>query len=235
ATPDLRSRDLLLTNASGNPDSLGAVAVCDDDLPEGTTFGSQLVRIRAEGIDSDLLWALLQTPQARSFLLKNAVNHSNRYSIAVADLARLPLPQAPTASQVPLARLARVLRLLLALSRQQLGLLQTAIQAHLSHAFGGAKFLPAEPAGMRSSDHGDMPSAMQPLLKVASPAQLKAWELAVSQGATFRVADLSASARDRSSIQHTISILEQLGVLVREPEGAIERWRVPDSDEEPGI
>jgi hypothetical protein len=225
--PRLQSGDLLIVRASGSTTNFARAAIYEGQ-PAGASFASYLVRIRSQELSSDFLWSWLQTSEAKSACFEQAASTASRFNLTLGALQRLPIPQLAPDTQDRLAGIGREIRKMLAIGNLQLELIRRAIQAHLVRQFVGANLpdgseaVPPRPAVV-------IPPGFISLFEAASATQRVTWE-AVLRGEGLSV-DL-ASERERAELQHTLTILEQIGIVVREHEGVIESWRLPDAETE---
>lgn len=237
--PRLRRGDLLLARV-GRPDAeITRAAVYEGD-PSGATFSSNLIRIRATDFDPDYLWAWLQTEQARRACLETGSILRDSYRLTAESVRSLPVPVLPRPREKGLARLSRLLRRTMADSSSQFQRLTVAVQAHLEHAFPGSIPAPPDQAAVLESPAEKASSPLEvspdlaPVFATASALQQRHWETVISMGEDFRTAEMLASEQERASVQHTLALLEQLGVVVREREGVIDHWRAPEKEEKEG-
>ena len=78
----------------------------------------------------------------------------------------------------------------------------------------------------------EVPESLHGVFRSASPAQREIWLKAAGMRGPFRVSDLIDSDVDRAPLQHTLSILEQLGLLICERDGVIASWRLPHPEDD---
>lgn len=227
----LRRNDLLIVRSSGSSERFARAAVYEDEPPRAG-FASSLVRVRSDnGPSADFLWAWLQTEEARNACLARATA-SNRYNLTLAALRDLPVPDLAPAAHDRLSLLARHLRLLIAACNRQGDLIGEAVQAHLTRAFAGTNVPLAGGVARPAGPVRGVPASLQPVFEAASEAQQKTWLQTLTMKGAFRLTDLRQPDRNRYQLQHTLLVLEQLGVLVKERDGAFEQWRVPDVETE---
>ena len=226
--PRLQSGDLLMIRTSGSATNFARAAIYERQ-PADASFASYLVRIRSERFDPDFLWSWLQTSEAKSACFEQAASTTSRFNLTVGALERLPIPQLTSDRQDRLAGIGREIRKMLVIANLQLDLIRRAIQAHLARQFAGANLpdgseaAPPRPAVV-------IPPGFMSLFEAASATQRVTWE-AILRGEGLSLDDL-ASERERAELQHTLTILEQIGIVVREHEGVIESWRLPDAETE---
>lgn len=225
----LQPGDLLVVRTSGSAATLARCAVYEDQ-PAEACFASSLVRIRSNTLSPDFLWAWLQTEMARSACLEQAATTTTRYNLSLTGLRRLPVPILGANPHARLSEFARQTRRMLAASNLHLDLIGAATQAHLAHTFAGTRVSSPQEEVLPQASSLGIPLGLQPVFNAASAAQRRTW-LAILRGEGFRVDDL-ASERERAELQHTLAVLEQIGVLIRERKGVIESWHLPDRETE---
>jgi len=222
--PLLRRGDLLLNRVGS---TLGNVAVYEEKPPEAS-FNAGLARVRARSpLSAELLWAWLQTAEAERHL-KAGVTGATTPRLSLSVLADLPIP-APRGSWTALAPFAEAVRLALTAANRQREMLEDLLQAHLARVFEGPVSVP-EPAEEEVPSQR-VPAALRDVFERASPAQRQIWLDASTMRGQFRAVDLIDSESNRALLQHTLSMLEQLGVLVCERDGVIASWRLPPEED----
>jgi type I restriction enzyme, S subunit len=225
----LRFGDLLMVRSTGSREALASAAVYED-RPAGAGFASSLVLIRCQSPGTDFLWAWLQTEEVRAACLDLANRPSGRYNLTLGALFELPIPRLKAAEQDRLGAIAHELRLALAAADAQLEQLLAAIQAYLAHQFGGGQASPS--AAVETAPVGEawIPDRLRPIFRAASPEQRRTWK-AVVRGESLHLEKL-VSERERARLQHTLAILEQIGVVIREHRDGLETWHLPDAETE---
>ncbi len=222
--PLLRRGDLLLSRAGA---ALGKGAVYEDKPPEAS-FSAGLARVRGLApLSAEVLWAWLQTAEAERHL-RACVTGATAPRLPLDVLADFPVP-APHGPWTDLAPFAHAVRMALSAANRQLELLEDLLQAHLARVFEGPVSVPETVVEEVPSQR--VPAALRDVFERASPPQRQIWLDAATMRGQFRVADLIDSELDRALLQHTLSMLEQLGVLVCERDGVIASWRLPPEED----
>lgn len=206
---------------------LGKAAVYEDE-PQEASFGGGLARIRGGHFLGDLVWGWLQTAEASQYLGASATG-AGIPTLTLGALAELPIP-ALRGRWVELSLFAKAVRMALRAANRQLGLLERLTQAHLARVFAGPVSVPE--ASLESAPTEAVPPALREIFGHASSAQRQVWLKAARMQGPFRVADLVDSELDRATLQHTLAVLEQLGVLICERDGVIASWRLPHAEED---
>lgn len=222
--PLLRRGDLLVSRAGAR---LGKGAVYEE-TPPGASFSAGLARVRGEtSLSAELLWAWLQTAEAEQHLKAGVTGATiPRLPLDVLADLRVPVPHGPWAALAPFAH---EVRMALGVANRQLELLEDLLQAHLARVFEGPVSIP-EPVEEEVPTE-QVPAALRKVFERVSPAQRQIWLKAATMRGQFRVADLIDSELDRALLQHTLSMLEQLGVLMCERDGVIASWRLPSEED----
>ena len=222
----LHKGDLLVVRMATQSDRLGRCAVYEG-VPEHSVHAPQLIRIRAEGVEPDFLWAWLQTEEARGALLDRASALSGQWRIGIQELMEVPVPVLDSDGQGKLAEFARRVRGLGDFDAQRASLLDLLLEAHLSSTFG------TERVTVRTSDGVEKALSatyLPKVLEAASERQRELWQEVVRQGEGFGLGDLARSGADHAAVQHSLSLFEQLGLVVRDRDGDSYRWRHPDAE-----
>jgi len=222
--PMLGGDDLLVARVGT---ALGTAAVYEGDPPQAS-FGNGLARVRGDVFRSDFLWGWFQTAEARRGLEAGA-SGTRVSKLKMAGLADLNVPM-PGPSSDDLTEIARRARAALLAAGRQGGLLDDALQAHLARVFKGP--IRVEDPGSRAPTEDEVLPAMRGIFQDCSVSQREIWLKAVRMPGSFRARDLIASELDRAMLQHTLSILEQLGVLICERDGVVATWRLPHPEED---
>lgn len=223
--PSLLPRDLLVVRSGV---AIGSAVVYEGDPPDAS-FGSGLIRVRCPDLPADFLWGWLQTAAARHELAARSTGtRGPRLPIAGFAELSVPAPGGPTAR---LAELAGRMRAAVRSADEQLRAMEVAVQAHLARVFQGPITVPAASLDFEAVDD-EVPSALRLVFAAASPIQRRIWSEAVRTRGPFRARDLIDSEHDRALLQHTLSIMEQLGVLICERDGMTATWRLPHPEED---
>ncbi len=226
--PRLAGGELLIGRIGADPEAPIRVAVYEGE-PAEASFGSNLIAVAPGGISPDLLWAWLGSEEAREAALAGATRGTGRFSLSLADLRGLPVPSFGERAGA-LGQMARAMRMALGSSSRQLELIEEAVQAHLAQVFAGTVVSPLRAPNEPSLEL--VPGALRAVFEAASREQQRIWLKAARSDSGFRVSELIDSEQERASLQHTLAILEGLGVLVCEREGVIDAWRAPDPENE---
>jgi type I restriction enzyme, S subunit len=226
----LQPQDLLMVRTNGNIERLGSVAVYEAH-PDPATYASYLIRIRSREADPDFLWAWLQSAEARSRLIGQTRTTAGQYNVSVAMLRNLPVPNLDGDSQMAIAAVARHARRLAAASREQRRLLEISVANHLASVFQGGilsreKARAAEATATAKAAPVDF---LPRVFEAASARQKRLWQEVQQRDDAFGLAGLGSES-EFASLQHTLAVLEQLGVLIRDESEETFRWRRPLPD-----
>jgi type I restriction enzyme S subunit len=232
----LEHGDLLVSRTSRDSAQLARAAVYESE-PARTAYASYLVRIRSHDLEPDFLWAWMQTDEAHTELLDRAARKGrDLLGIDITVLRQLPVPRIASVREARVALLARQARGLSRLAREQLAALELVVAAHLASVFGEptTESIPAEQSRPQRAPAEDFLPAVY---AAASRQQRELWREVCRRKEGFGLDDLELSdlkplETERASLQHSLAILEQLGVLVRESTDHAYRWRPPDSEME---
>jgi type I restriction enzyme S subunit len=220
----LRDGDLLIVRAAGNTDAIGRGAVYEDD-GQPTTYGAPLLLLRGNRLDSDFLWAWLESAMARAAIRQTSWERPDRYRLALDAVRNLPVPRLPAEAEIRIGELARAAKRLAGISAVQAGLLDRAVQAHLGVTFGDAL------AAARVEAPPQRAPAEVPLPQVfeaASDRQRQLWQKVGQLGEGFGLTDVAQSEAEHAWVQHCLALFEQLGLIVRESVDESHHWRQPD-------
>jgi hypothetical protein len=225
----LREGDILIVRR-GSDGVRGRSAIYEGE-PPAAAFNPNLAAIRCERLPAELLWAWLQTDEARTALDREA-RGTKAPVWSIAALKELLVPWFES-SEVPAraAQVIRSLRLAMPVASSQQALIGSVVQAYLGRIFAGSVVAAARPDEQPSMTEA-IPEALLGVFLRASPDQRQVWQRVAGTAGSFRVADLVESDRERAHLQHTLSLLEQLGIVISERDSLIDRWRVPDPDED---
>lgn len=228
--PVLERGDLLVVASSYSPERLGRAAVYGSEL-EVATFGAGLVRLTCgRRLNPDFLWAWLQTKEARAQILDDARTVGGQYRLRSAKLQHLSVPLADPDVETAVADVMGQVRSLLALGRRELDLLSALVDAHLSRVLGlFGEAAEIEPAAELTPPvtEAQVPS----LVADFSAGQRQLWQMVAQLKDDFGLNEIRASEHDQARIQHSLRLFEQLGYLIRESSGQVERWRRPEEPE----
>ena len=222
----LERGDLLVVRVGGKSDRIGLAAVYESGPPE-VVFSAQLTRIRCRDLDPDFLWAWLQTAEARGELFDFAQTTAAQHRIGIRALEELPVPFVGAAAEAQVAALARHGRRLLRLQSARLELLDRIVEAHLAATFADERLgARAEEPG-RGRPRGEYLSGAY---AAASVEQRRLWSKVSGMARGFGLGTLAESDADYAAVQHSLSVFEQLGLVVREQDDESHRWRLPDAE-----
>jgi len=222
----LAEGDLLVVRLTTQSDRLGRCAVYEG-MPEGSVHAAQLTRIRGNDVEPDFLWAWLQTQEARTVLLDQASSLSGWWRIGIEELMQVPVPELDSDRRSELAEFARHTRRLSNLDAQHASLLDLLLDAHLSSTFGSG------PLAVRASAVTESATSafyLPGVFEAASARQRELWQEVVSRGEGFGLGDLARSGADYAAVQHSLSLFEELGLVVRDRDADSYRWRLPDTE-----
>jgi hypothetical protein len=220
----LRRGDLLTVRTNGSLDRLGHTAVYEGK-PDSAVCASYLLRLRCPNeVDPDFLWAWFQTAEARSAFKSMARSTAGQYNLNSSNLRQMQVPSDPDLHR-EVGQLARRLRRSATIGRRQSSLLERTIQAHLGGLFGARQAREGDVA-QPVSLLGSLPTG---LLAGASDYQRSVWNAVGARDSAFSVRDVA----ERGAVvqaEQALTVLEQLGFLVREDSDGDELWRAPQLD-----